>query len=131
MNNACSFCGMYDENLEHLFCICRKVTQLWDNIQQWMNNKLGVNLVITNLMKLQDYLLNDQTFWPLHLILMITWKYIFWCAKNNYKLNIFFLQKETKKTYLEQETLSLINSQSTQFERRWNIWKHIFDGIDR
>ena len=101
------------------------MTQLWDNIQQWINNKLGVNLVLTNLMKLHGYLLNDQKFWPLNLILMITRKYIFWCAKNNYKLNIFFLQKEIKITYLEQETLSLINSQSTQFERRWNIWKYI------
>ena len=114
------------------FAECREVTQLWDNIQQWINNKLGVNLVLTNLMKLHGYLLNDQTFWPLNLrlILMITRKYIFWCAKNNYKLNIFFLQKEIKKTYLEQETLSLINSQSTQFARRWSIWKYIFDGIE-
>ena len=97
MNNACSFCGRYAENLEHLFCKCREVTQLWDNIQQWINNKLGVNLVLTNLMKLHGYLLNDQKFWPLNLILMITRKYIFWCAKNKYKLNIHFLQKEIKK----------------------------------
>ena len=81
MNNACSFCGMYDENLEHLFCKCREVTQLWDNIQQWINNKLGENLVLTNLMKLHGYLQNDQKFWPLNLILMITRKYIFWCTK--------------------------------------------------
>ena len=40
MNNACSFCGRYAENLEHLFCKCREVTQLWDNIQQWINDKL-------------------------------------------------------------------------------------------
>ena len=117
--------------MEHLFYKCREVTQLWDNVQQWINNKLGVNLVLTNLMKLHGYLLNDQNFWPSNLILMITLKYIFWCAKNNYKLNIFFLQKEIKKVYLEQETLSLIISQSTQFKRRWNIWKHVFDGIDR
>ena len=104
---------------------------MWDNIQQWINNKLGENLVLTNLMKLHGYLQNDQKFRPLNLILMITRKYIFWCAKQNYKLNIYFLQNKIKKTYLEQETLSLINSQSTQFERKWNIWKYIFDGIDR
>ena len=48
MNSACSFCKMHDENLEHLFCKCREVMQLWDNIQQWVNNKLGINLVLTN-----------------------------------------------------------------------------------
>ena len=99
MNNACSFCGMYDENLEHLFCKCREVTQLWDNIQQWINNKLGENLVLTNLMKLHGYLQNDQKFWPLNLILMITRKYIFWCAKKTYKLNIYFLQNEIKNLF--------------------------------
>ena len=72
--------------------------QLWVNIQEWINNKLGINLILTNLMKLHGYLINDQKFWPLNLILMITRKYIFWCAKNNYKLNIFFLQKEIKKS---------------------------------
>ena len=60
---------------------CREVTQLWNNIQQWVNNKLGINLVLTNLMKLHGYIITDQNFWPLNLILMITRKYIFWCTK--------------------------------------------------
>ena len=68
-DSACSLCGMYDENLEHLFYKCREVTQLWDNVQQWINNKLRVNLVLTNLMKLHGYLINDSKFWPLNLIL--------------------------------------------------------------
>ena len=56
--------------------------QLWDNIQQWTNNnKLGINLVLINLIKIHGYLINDQNFWPLNLILMITRKYIFWSAK--------------------------------------------------
>ena len=58
---------MYDENLEHLFSKYREVTQLWDNVQQWINNKLRVNLVLTNLMKLHGYLINDQKFCPLNL----------------------------------------------------------------
>ena len=48
-------------------------------------------------MKLHGYLINDNKFWPLNLILVIALKYIFWCVKNAYKLNIFFLQKEIKK----------------------------------
>ena len=58
---------MYDENLEHLFYECSEVTQLWNNVQQWINNKLRVNLVLTNLMKLHGYLINDNKFWPLNL----------------------------------------------------------------
>ena len=88
--------AMHDENLEHLFCKCREVMQLWDNIQQWVNTKLGINLVLTNLMKLHGYIITDQNFWPLNLILMITRKYIFWCAKKDYKLNIFPSKRKLK-----------------------------------
>ena len=84
MNSACSFCKTHDETLEHLFCKCREVIQLWNNIQQQINNKLGINIVLTNLMKLHGYIISDQNFWPLNLILMISRKYIFWCAKNDY-----------------------------------------------
>ena len=43
MNSACSFCKTHDETLEHLFCKCREVIQLWNNIQQWINNKSSSN----------------------------------------------------------------------------------------
>ena len=81
-------------------------------------------------MKLHGYIITDQNFWPLNLMLMITRKYIFWCAKKDYKLNIFFLQKEIKKYTWNKKTLSLINSQSDQLKKKWNFWKHIFDIID-
>ena len=45
-------------------------------------------------------------------------------------LNIYFLQKEIKKTFLEQETLSRVNLRFDQFNRRWNFWKKIFEGIE-
>ena len=72
MDNSCYLCGMYNENLEHLFCKCTEVPQLWNNVKQWINNKLRVNLVLTNLKKLHGYLINDHKVWPLNLILMIT-----------------------------------------------------------
>ena len=130
MNSQCSFCHQYEEDLEHLFCNCDKVTQLWDNLMQWINNKIGLNFKLTNLTKLMGYLANDQHFWPFNLILMTTRKYIFWCSKNGFPLNIYFLQKEVKKTYLEQETLSRLNSRYDQFNKRWTLWKNIFVEIE-
>ena len=55
MNRACSFCELYDENLDHLFCKYREVTLLWDNVQQQINDKLFEYLILTNLMKLLPY----------------------------------------------------------------------------
>ena len=109
-SNECSLCGLYEENVEHLFCKCKEATQLWENVEQWINNKLGLQ-ILTNHMKYLGYFIYryDQNFWPLNLVLMTTRKYIFWCSKNGFKLNIYFLQKEVKKIYMEQETLSQIN----------------------
>ena len=130
MNSQCLFCKQYEENLEHLFCKCGEVIKLWENVRQWISNKLGFNLIITKLMKILGYLTNDENFWALNLILMVTRKYIFWCSKNGFMLNIYFLQKEIKKTFLEQETLSRVNLRFDQFNRRWNFWKKFFEGIE-
>ena len=72
----------------------------------------------------------NEHFWPLNLILLVTRKYIFWCSKKKYKLNIYFLQKEIKQIYIEQETLSLMNMKSELFKKRWLLWGNIFNEID-
>ena len=130
MNSQCLFCKQYEENLEHLFCKCGEVIKLWENVRQWISNKLGFNLIITKLVKILGYLTNDENFWALNLILMVTRKYIFWCSKNGFMLNIYFLQKEIQKTFLEQETLSRVNLRFDQFNRRWDFWKKNFEGIE-
>ena len=91
-----------------------------------MKNKLGFNITLATQMKILGYLVRDKNFWPLNLILMTTRKYIFWCLKNNFHLNIHFLPKEVKKTYGEQKTLSKVNSQSDFFNRQWEFWKNLF-----
>ena len=130
MNSQRLFCKQYEENLEDLFCKCGEVIQLWENVRQWISNKLGFNRIITKLMKILGYLTNDESFWALNLILMVTQKYIFWCSKNGFMLNIYFLQKEIKNTFLEQETLSQVNLCFDQFNRRWNFGENIFEGIE-
>ena len=111
-DSTCSFCAQYGEDIEHLFFKCQEVMELWNNIQQWLSNKIGENIILTDLMKLMGYVKKDNKFWPLNLILLCTRNYIFWASRKGYKLNIYLLQKEIKKVYLEQETLSLMNSQN-------------------
>ena len=52
-----------------------------ENVRQWTSNKLGFNLIITNLMKILGYLSNDLNFWPLNLILVVTRRHVFWYLK--------------------------------------------------
>ena len=75
INNTCTFCGTDEENINHLFNKHREVTQLWKNIQQWMKNKIGVNITSTRTMKILGYLVRDENFWPLNVVLIPTRKY--------------------------------------------------------
>ena len=90
-SEMCSFCTQYSESIQHLFSVCVIVSQLWYNVQDWIRNKLGINITISISMKILGYLFHDVNFWPLNFVLLITRKYIFQCSKNGYPLNIFTL----------------------------------------
>ena len=92
-DDICSFCSVSGENIEHLFYECTKVSQLWDNVQRWVRMKTGVNITLTPTMKIIGYMIKDRNFWPLNLILTTTRKYIFWCSKKNFELNLIILIK--------------------------------------
>ena len=125
----CSFCSQYPESIEHLFSECEIVSQLWDNLQNWIINKLRINIIISKSMKILGYLVHDVHFWPLNFVLMIARSYIFQSSRKNCALNIFALQLQVKKKYLEQQMLQKISSKEQIFDRRWNIWNKLFDGI--
>ena len=124
--NLCSFCKEVRETIIHIFTQCTKVQDLWKNVKCWIQNKIGMSLHITNIMKIIGYPNFDQNYWPLNFILISTRYYIYRCAKTNQILNIFFLQKEIKRRYLEHKYLAKIKQNSAIFNKRWESWKNIF-----
>ena len=80
-------------------------------------------------MKILGYLFRDVNFWPLNFVLLITRKYIFQCSKKRYPLNIFALQLEVKRNYIEQQMLQKINLMEQHYNRKWTLWNKLFDGI--
>ena len=129
-NSTCSLCQLHDESITHLFSECYITNVLWENVQHWINNKLSIHLNITKAMKILGYLIYDENFWPLNFVLLTTRKYIFHCSKNSGNINIYFLQREAKKIYLEQEALSRVKLKPDIFQRKWQIWKNIFNEIE-
>ena len=69
----------------------------------------------------------DNNYWPINFIILATKSYIFWCAKNNYALNIYFLQKELTRIFNEQKLLAKLNLIETKFMRSWQLWVEIFN----
>ena len=66
-------------------------------------------------------------YWPVKFIILATKYYIFWCSKNSFTLNIYFLQKEIKRIFTEQRFLAKINQMETKFMKPWLTWTEIFN----
>ena len=43
------------------------------------------------------------------------------------QLNIYFLQEEIKAKFSEQRHLSKINQLEEKFNKKWEIWEHLFE----
>ena len=128
-NNECGLCKTSVESIDHLFSKCEKANVLWENVKIWIQNKLAINFNITDSMKILGYLTYDKHFWPLNLILLVTRKYLYWCSRNDFKINIYYLQKEMKKMFIEQKCLNEIKYQNREFSKKWAVWQNLFTGI--
>ena len=119
-------CKEYPETTVHLFLHCPQVTSLWNNMVQWIKNRLLIQIELTDSRKILGYEHYDQHFWPLNFLLLISRQYIFLCAKNNCKPNFYFLQKKCEHKFNEQKCLSVLNQTEAIFNVKWELWKNIF-----
>ena len=47
IDNVCTFCKKEAETIEHLFVECKRVTNIWSKIQNWIQIKLGIPVVLS------------------------------------------------------------------------------------
>ena len=128
-SNLCGLCGSESETMIHMFTQCPKVKELWINIFSWIEHKLSVKLELDTVAKVLGYPTQNEHFWPLNFILMITKQYIFSCCKNKEKTNIFSLQQIAKQKFEEQKSLANVNCQDQLFAKKWALWKDLFIGL--
>ena len=126
-SDVCVFCKDQKETIFHLFCHCSKVIPIWQNIESWISNKVGIKLRITDSMKILGYIERNKDYWPINFVILVTKKYIYWCSKKGFMLNIYFLQKEIRKIFDEQRALAKVNLNETSFMNMWDHWINIFN----
>ena len=127
--NECQLCNSHPETISHLFSKCKESEELWKNVNSWILNRTGIALVLTNTMKILGYTVYDENFWPVNFILIMVRYYIYCCSKRKQLLNIFQLQKDIKKIYVEQKLLSEINGKFHTLNKMWSTWQHLFTNI--
>ena len=47
IDNVCAFCKKEAETIEHLFVECKEVTNIWSRLQNWIQMKLGIPVVLS------------------------------------------------------------------------------------
>ena len=50
---------------------CMHQCFMWQNLSNWIFNKVGVNIAIDNVTKILGYVQLDQHFWPLNFVFLV------------------------------------------------------------
>ena len=127
MEPNCRLCNDEDESIIHLYCNCRKVEPLWNNLSNWIRNKLTYQIHIDNQTIIFGHLDTINKHIPLNTILLVAKGYIFWCARSRKDPDIFQLQKWVKRVHDEQKAIAYKNFRHKFFHKNWNIWSTLFD----
>ena len=125
-NSLCGLCNSNIETVQHLMSECLESNGLWSNICTWIKNRLNMDVFLSSQDKILAYVSNNSNFIPLNLVLIHSRKYIFWYAKNRYKLNFYMLQQILKNCFFEEETLAKLHFKLERFNRIWSNWKKLF-----
>ena len=95
----CTFCGMLDESLEHLFVTCHFTTLLWREFIAWCNGRQikveslsAVNIIFGDWQRKDCFLLFNH-------IILIAKQYIYSCRSNNLKPFFHVLLQRIKFVY--------------------------------
>ncbi len=128
-NPQCTLCNAHTQTLLHLFCKCEPIIELWNNVQMWINTRLGLNVPLDDLTIVMGYLIRDEIQKPLNTLILSVKAYIFWCSRFNRIPNIYTLQIRAKRNFDDQFAISKIHQKEEQFIRIWHQWVTLFDNI--
>ena len=92
-SSLCTFCGMLDESLEHLFLTCHFTTLLWKELIAWCSRRQikveslsAANIIFGDWQRKDCFLLLNH-------IILIAKQYIYYCRSNNLPLFYVLLQR--------------------------------------
>ena len=87
-NPTCGYCNSSEETIKHLFCECAPITSFWNDLRNYVQQKLNLGLTLkpVNIILGQFKTDSDNTF--CNILYLITKKYIFLCSKTSTIANL-------------------------------------------
>ena len=123
-NPLCTFCGLADESLFHLFWECSFTQKVWRDFQNWVKTKLNINITLSKeLVLFGNYVYKDYVFNNILLVL----KFCVYKSKvKNEKPSFSYCKIDIKNFYLKEKFMYNINGKQRTFDNRWHKWKSLF-----
>ena len=118
-SSTCLLCDNDNETLYHLFFMCPKSKQLWNELEQLIVIKTGFQISFDSESILLGYGFQNLYSVALNTLIIVSKNYIFSNSRKGLELNIRELLSKLKNTYNEQQTIQSLEMQGAKFERSW------------
>lgn len=129
-DNQCSFCQRFPETLEHLFWNCEFISEFWQKIENWINEKSEFVVAIIMYNAIFGITFNQDFNKPINYIIILTKYYIYKCRINNKQLNFAVWKNEVKNSFLLNKTIAIKNNCFENFSKHWAKWINLFESKD-
>ena len=94
-NPMCGYCNSSEETIKHLFCECAPITSFWNDLRNYVQQKLNLRLNLKPVNIILGQLKTDSNYTFCNILYIITKKYIFLCSKTNKNSNLLGLLKKS------------------------------------
>lgn len=124
-DKACTFCKKESETLCHLFLQCETVKPIWDQLQTWISDKVGIHVNL-NEQHILFGLDPEKSNHAPNLILILTKIFIYKKRCQNSNLSFFQLQKELENYHNLEKFMYLKDANIRLYNQKWQVWKSLF-----
>ena len=105
--------------------MCPQTVNIWEQLDLWIQNKVGYKLNLNCQDKILGYLKFDSNYVPINIIILVTKSYIFLKARNSQSLLFQELQANIENTYDEQKLVSQMDFKNEKFATSWNLFSRL------
>jgi hypothetical protein len=124
-SDACSFCNIFPETIQHLFFECNMIYHLWEAIENWILGKTGINIHFSKDIVMFGMINNEKSNFVNWLTINI--KYYIYCMKI-LKKNVHFnaVKNILQNKFQVEKYIYYKNCNYETFDKQWTPWLSLF-----
>ena len=123
-SDLCTFCSRESESLEHLLLLCETTQNIWQQLQQWLNQKASLNINISNEQIIFGILGKNNN--AINYILILV-KFHIYKSKMQKKIPDFAnIKRELEYAYKIEKYIACQNMKVDNFNKKWSTCHLLF-----